>query len=145
MQNIPGTVQNEKTEEVDEAAEENNNHSNLNNTNNSSKNEGKYNTEPFSNMMFTCVNMKMTAEGRYSKELKKASRVIVKIAEILRSTLVGTGKIYERVLNQIELVCYASWLSLRYFVQLGQEGVTDYYYTVLATDKPKTKESFSPD
>ena len=109
------------------------------------KNEGKYNTEPFSNMMFTCVNMKMTAEGRYSKELKKASRVIVKIAEILRSTLVGTGKIYERVLNQIELVCYASWLSLRYFVQLGQEGVTDYYYTVLATDKPKTKESFSPD
>lgn len=49
-------------------------------------------------MMFTWVNMKMTAEGRYSKELKKASRVIVKIAEILRSTLVGTGKISEIVL-----------------------------------------------
>ena len=42
--------------------------------------------------------MKMTTEGRYSKELKKASRVIVKIAEILRSTLVGTGKISEIVL-----------------------------------------------
>ena len=27
--------------------------------------------------------MKITDEGRYSKELKKASRVIVKIAEIL--------------------------------------------------------------
>ena len=37
--------------------------------------------------MFTWVNMKMTAEGRYSKELKKASSVIVKIAEILRSIL----------------------------------------------------------